>query len=57
MYELFAIAGVVIGGASLMGGKGSIVGSCIGAVMIRLLEKRKKRNAILDTCSCSRYEL
>ena len=38
MYELFAIAGVVIGGASLMGGKGSIVGSCIGAVMIRLLE-------------------
>ena len=38
MYELFAIAGVVIGGASLMGGKGSIVGACIGAVMIRLLE-------------------
>lgn len=38
MYELFAIAGVIIGGASLMGGKGSIVGSVIGAVMIRLLE-------------------
>ncbi len=38
MYELFAIAGVVIGGASLMGGKGSILGSCVGAVMIRLLE-------------------
>ncbi len=38
MYELFAIAGVIIGGASLMGGKGSILGSCIGAVMIRLLE-------------------
>jgi len=38
MYELFAIAGVVIGGASLMGGKGSIVGSCIGAILIRLLE-------------------
>jgi len=38
MYELFAIAGVVIGGASLMGGKGSILGACVGAVMIRLLE-------------------
>jgi ribose/xylose/arabinose/galactoside ABC-type transport system permease subunit len=38
MYELFAIAGVIIGGASLMGGKGSIIGSCIGAILIRLLE-------------------
>jgi len=38
MHELFAIAAVVIGGASLMGGKGSILGSCIGVVMIRLLE-------------------
>ncbi|MFW6138115.1 MAG: ABC transporter permease, partial [Spirochaetota bacterium] len=38
MYELFAIAAVIIGGASLMGGKGSIVGSCVGVVMIRLLE-------------------
>jgi ribose transport system permease protein len=38
MYELFAIAGVIIGGASLMGGKGRILGSCIGAIMIRLLE-------------------
>jgi ribose transport system permease protein len=38
MYELFAIAGVIIGGASLMGGKGSIVGSVIGAILIRLLE-------------------
>jgi ribose transport system permease protein len=38
MYELFAIAGVIIGGASLMGGKGSIVGACIGAILIRLLE-------------------
>lgn len=38
MYELFAIAGVVIGGASLMGGKGSIIGSCVGVVLIKLLE-------------------
>jgi ribose transport system permease protein len=38
MYELFAIAGVVIGGASLMGGKGSILGACVGAVLLRLIE-------------------
>jgi len=38
MYELFAIAAVVIGGASLMGGKGSIVGSCIGVLLLKLLE-------------------
>lgn len=38
MYELFAIAGVVIGGASLMGGKGSILGSCVGALLLRLIE-------------------
>lgn len=38
MYELFAIAGVVIGGASLMGGKGTIIGSCVGVILIRLLE-------------------
>jgi ribose/xylose/arabinose/galactoside ABC-type transport system permease subunit len=38
MYELFAIAAVVIGGASLMGGKGSIIGSCIGVILLKLLE-------------------
>lgn len=38
MYELFAIAAVVIGGASLMGGKGTIVGSAIGVLLLKLLE-------------------
>jgi len=38
MYELTAIAAVVIGGASLMGGKGSIFGSVIGIVLIRVIE-------------------
>lgn len=37
MYELFVIASVVIGGASLMGGEGSILGSLIGALMITIL--------------------
>jgi ribose/xylose/arabinose/galactoside ABC-type transport system permease subunit len=38
MYELFAIAGVIIGGASLMGGKGRVMGSIIGVLIIGVLE-------------------
>ncbi|MDF1568328.1 MAG: ABC transporter permease [Spirochaetaceae bacterium] len=38
MYELFAVAAVVIGGASLMGGKGTVIGSLIGVLMIAFLE-------------------
>jgi len=38
MYELFAVAAVVIGGASLMGGKGRIIGSVIGVFLIAILE-------------------
>lgn len=36
-YELQAIAAVVIGGTSLTGGKGSIVGTLIGAMIISVL--------------------
>lgn len=36
-YELEAIAAVVIGGTSLQGGKGSIVGTLIGALIISVL--------------------
>ena len=36
-YELFIIASVVIGGGSLMGGEGSILGSVIGALIITIL--------------------
>ncbi len=36
-YELFVIAAVVIGGGSLMGGEGSILGSVIGALTITVL--------------------
>ncbi|MPV50583.1 MULTISPECIES: ABC transporter permease [unclassified Pseudactinotalea] len=36
-YELQAIAAVVIGGTSLMGGKGSIVGTVIGALIISVI--------------------
>jgi erythritol transport system permease protein len=36
-YELFVIAAVVIGGGSLMGGEGSILGSVIGALVITVL--------------------
>lgn len=36
-YELQAIAAVVIGGTSLMGGKGSILGTLIGALIISVI--------------------
>jgi ribose transport system permease protein/erythritol transport system permease protein len=36
-YELYVIAAVVIGGGSLMGGEGSILGSLIGALIITIL--------------------
>jgi len=37
-YELFAIAAVVIGGASLFGGKGGIGGTAIGVLILLTLE-------------------
>ncbi|MDR2767641.1 MAG: ABC transporter permease, partial [Treponema sp.] len=36
-YELDAIAAVVIGGTSMTGGKGSIVGTIMGAVMLGMI--------------------
>ena len=36
-YELDAIAAVVIGGASLSGGRGSIIGTVVGALIIGVL--------------------
>ena len=38
MYELLAVASVVIGGASLFGGKGKIIGSVIGVILISVIE-------------------
>ncbi|MEE8410295.1 MAG: ABC transporter permease, partial [Myxococcota bacterium] len=37
MYELYAIAAAVIGGVSLMGGEGRVVGTLIGAVIMGML--------------------
>jgi len=37
-YELDAIAAVVIGGASLSGGRGSVVGTAVGALILTLLD-------------------
>lgn len=36
-YELFVIAAAVIGGASLLGGRGTIMGTMIGALIITIL--------------------
>jgi ribose transport system permease protein len=36
--ELSAIAAVVIGGSSLLGGRGSVVGTCLGVLIIAVLQ-------------------
>jgi ribose transport system permease protein len=38
-YELYVIASAVVGGASLVGGKGSAVGATLGAVLIVLIRQ------------------
>jgi hypothetical protein len=38
LLELDAIAACVIGGASLMGGRGSIFGACLGALFMASLD-------------------
>ena len=37
--ELTVIAAVIIGGASILGGRGRVVGSCLGALLVVLLDK------------------
>ena len=38
MYELYVIAAVVVGGASLSGGEGKIFGTLIGAFIIAVIQ-------------------
>src|SRR6185437_6171479 len=38
-YELYVIAAAVVGGASLIGGKGSAVGAMLGAILIVLIRQ------------------
>lgn len=37
--ELIVIASVIIGGASILGGRGRVAGSCLGATLVVLIEK------------------
>ncbi len=37
-YELYAIAAAVLGGCSLRGGEGSILGICLGVVLLQVLQ-------------------
>ncbi|MGH6932713.1 MAG: ABC transporter permease, partial [Dongiaceae bacterium] len=37
--ELIVIAAVIIGGASILGGRGRVLGSCLGAILIVLIDK------------------
>ncbi len=49
-WELDSIAASVLGGASLSGGRGSVVGACIGALIFRILLKG------LTMLGASRYQ-
>ncbi len=37
--ELIVIAAVIVGGASILGGRGRVLGSCLGAILIVLIDK------------------
>lgn len=37
--ELIAIASVIVGGAAIFGGRGRVIGSCLGAIFIGLIDK------------------
>jgi ribose transport system permease protein len=37
--ELIAIASVIVGGAAIFGGRGRIIGSCLGAIFVGLIDK------------------
>lgn len=37
--ELIVIAAVIVGGASILGGRGRMLGSCLGAILIVLIDK------------------
>lgn len=37
--ELIVIAAVIVGGSSILGGRGRVIGSCLGAVLIVLIDK------------------
>jgi ribose transport system permease protein len=47
-FELDVIAAVVIGGASLAGGRGSIIGTFVGALILTLLDNVLGLNAVSD---------
>jgi ribose transport system permease protein len=47
-YELDAIAAVVIGGASLAGGKGTVIGTLAGALMLTTLDNVLGLNSVSD---------
>jgi ribose transport system permease protein len=38
-HELIVIASVIVGGASILGGRGRVLGSCMGALLIVLIDK------------------
>ena len=50
-YEMDAIAAVVVGGTSMSGGKGSIVGTVLGMLIIAVISKSLLKSSILTVLS------
>jgi D-xylose transport system permease protein len=48
LLELDAIAACVIGGASLMGGRGTVFGACLGALFMATLDNGMSLNNVQD---------
>ena len=37
--ELVVIASVIVGGTAIFGGRGRVIGSCLGAILVGLIDK------------------
>jgi D-xylose transport system permease protein len=48
LLELDAIAACVIGGASLMGGRGTVLGACLGALLMASLDNSMSLRNVPD---------
>ena len=62
--ELIVIASVIIGGASILGGRGRVLGACLGAILVVLIDKvlregcpitRIDRGRRRSRCRCRRW--
>ena len=46
--ELIVIAAVIVGGASILGGRGRIFGACLGVILVVLIDKVLREGIPID---------